>query len=102
MAIYLTMDLPVSRADLEAVSTAMGVRDEIPDGLIAHAAVDRPEGDGIRVVDLWESVEHFQRFADTLLKPTLDRVLAERGVELAGPPPEPTILEAYDVVRGSA
>lgn len=102
MPIYMTMDVPVSRDDLEAVSNAMNVRDDVPDGLIAHVAMDLPDGAGIRVVDLWESAEHFAEFAETRLEPTMARVLAERGVELDGPPPEPTIIEAYDLVRGRA
>ncbi|MDX6573686.1 MAG: hypothetical protein QOC86_2842 [Gaiellales bacterium] len=99
MAIHMTMDLPVSRADIEAVSNAMGVRDDVPDGLILHVAFDLPEG-GIRIVDVWESQKHFESFRDSRLNPTLGKVLPERGIEMDGPPPDPQYSEVYDLVHG--
>jgi hypothetical protein len=98
MAVLLTVDLQVSRADVEAVSNEMGVRDNPPAGLIAHVVTDAPEG--VHVVDLWESEADFRRFADEQLMPTFQRVLSARGVSLDAPLPEPTVVEAYDVVRG--
>jgi hypothetical protein len=98
MVVLMTLDLPVGREDLEAVSSAMGVRDDPPDGLIAH--VMTPTADGVHVVDIWESRDHFQQFNDARLGPTLQKVLGERGVALEGPPPEPTFDDAFDLVRG--
>jgi hypothetical protein len=49
-----------------------------PDGLF-HFAVETP--DGLRIVDVWESAEAFQNFAETMLGP----VAAEVGI------PEPKI-----------
>ena len=98
MAVLLTLDIPIGRAHLEAVSTAMGVRDDPPDGLIAHVLPET--SDGVHVVDIWESQEDFQKFNDERLLPTMQKVLSERGVPLDGPLPEPTVDEAYDVVRG--
>ncbi|MDX6366407.1 MAG: hypothetical protein QOK30_1483 [Nocardioidaceae bacterium] len=42
MTVLLTMDLPVSREILEAVSSQMGVRDDPPDGLVVHVMTRRP------------------------------------------------------------
>jgi hypothetical protein len=53
---------------------------------------------GTHVVDLWESQAAFEAFRDERLLPTMMRVLAERGVDLGGPPPDPTYVEAFDVV----
>jgi hypothetical protein len=102
MAIYLTMDLPVTRAVIEAISKAMDVNDDPPAGLIAHVAVDLPDGDGIRIVDIWDTREDFDRFRETQLDPTLHKMLPELGIQLDGPPPDPEFFDAYDVVRGSA
>jgi hypothetical protein len=98
MAVMMTMDLPVSRGDVEALSDAMGVRDTVPTGLIAHAVTETPGG--IPVVDLWESESDFVQFRDSQLLPTMGKVMAERGVNLEGPPPGPVIVEAFDLVRG--
>ena len=98
MAVMMTMDLPVSRGDVEAVSNAMGVRDAPPKGLISHGVTETPGG--IHVVDLWESEGDFERFRDAQLLPTMEKILAERGVTLDGPPPEPVMVEAFDLVLG--
>jgi hypothetical protein len=100
MAIYLTMDLPVSRADIEAVSKAMGVLEDVPDGLIMHVCTETDGG--VRVTDIWDSQEHFEAFRETRLNPTVGRVMAERGVELGGPPPDPEYSDAFDLVHGKA
>ena len=98
MVVLLTMDLPISREDLEAVSSAMGIQDDPPDGLIAH--VMTATADGVHVVDIWESQDHFQQFNTARLGPTMQTVFSERGVALDGPPPEPTFDDAFDLVRG--
>ena len=97
MVVLMTMDVPVSREDAEVVSAAMGP-DDPPRGLIAHVMTRRP--DGVHVVDIWERQEDFQKFSDEQLLPTMQRVLDERGISLDGPPPEPTVEEAFDLVRG--
>jgi len=98
MAILMTMDLAVSRADLEAVSDSMGVRDDPPAGLIVHVLTDT--SDGVHVVDVWESQAQFQQFTEVRLMPAMQRVLTERGVSMDGPLPEPAFAEAFDLVRG--
>jgi hypothetical protein len=98
MAVMMTMDLPVSRGDVEALSDAMGVRETVPQGLISHAVTET--SGGIHVVDLWESEADFERFRDSQLLPTMEKVMAERGVHLDGPPPDPVIADAFDLVLG--
>jgi hypothetical protein len=98
MAVLMTMDISIGRKHLEAVSTAMGVQDDPPDGLIVHVLTET--SDGVHVVDIWQSQADFQKFNDERLLPTMQKVLSERGVSLDGPLPEPTFDEAYDVVRG--
>ena len=98
MAILMTMDLAVRRADLEAVSDSMGVQDDPPAGLIVHVMTET--SDGVHVVDVWESQAEFQQFTEARLMPAMQKVLTERGVSMDGPLPEPTVEEAFDVVRG--
>jgi heme-degrading monooxygenase HmoA len=97
MVVLMTMDVPLPREDVEAVSAAVGGPDNPPDGLIAHVMTETP--DGVHVTDIWESQEDFQKFSEDLLLPTMRRVLEERGISLDGPPPEPTFEEAFDVLR---
>ena len=61
MVVPMTMDVPVSREDAEAVSAAMSP-DDPPQGLIAYVITKTP--DGVRVVDIWESPEDFQKFSE--------------------------------------
>jgi hypothetical protein len=98
MAVLMTMDIGIGRADLEAVSAEMGVADNPPNGLIAHVLTEA--GNGVHVVDIWESQEAFQKFNDEQLMGAMQKVLTERGVSMDGPLPEPSFSEAFDVVRG--
>jgi hypothetical protein len=50
------------------------------------------------VVDVWESEPQWVRFREERLNPAIGKVMADRGVSLDGPPPEPTLNEAYDLV----
>jgi hypothetical protein len=98
MAILMTMDISIGRADLEAVSDSMGVQNNPPEGLIVHVLTET--SDGVHVVDIWESQADFQKFSDERLMPAMQQTLTERGVSMDGPLPEPTFDEAFDVVRG--
>jgi hypothetical protein len=63
-----------------------GLGDTPPQGLIVHIAVERPEG-GLRYLDVWESEQDWDRFADERLHPVVHPLLAEIfGNDL---PPEP-------------
>jgi heme-degrading monooxygenase HmoA len=96
MVVLMTMDVPVSREDAEAVSAAMSPHDP-PQGLIAHVMTKTP--DGVRVVDIWESPEDFQKFNEERLLPTTQQVMTERGISV-DPLPQPTFEEAFDLLRG--
>jgi len=97
MTVLMTLDLPVSREDLEALSAAAGSVESPPQGLIVHTATET--AGGVRVVDIWESRAQFEKFRDDRLMASLQKVAAERGLEVSGPP-EPTFEEAFDVVKG--
>jgi hypothetical protein len=97
MTVLMTLDLPVSREDLEALSAAAGSVENPPEGLIVHTATET--AGGVRVVDVWESQAQFEKFRDDRLMASLQKVAAERGLEVSGPP-EPTFEEVFDVVQG--
>jgi hypothetical protein len=99
MTVLLTLDLPFAADVVEAVTTEMGVRENPPDGLIVHINIETPEG--VRVMDVWETAEHFERFRDDRLMPAFGKILADRGIDAGGPPPQPTVTEARDLVRGA-
>jgi hypothetical protein len=60
-----------------------------PDGLDYHVAFSA--GGSFRVSEIWDSKEQFEAFGQRLMP-----ILAEAGVELAGPP---EIIEIPDTIR---
>ena len=84
MTYAFTQDVPID-ADLYRLITD-GLGDEPPKGLIIHLAIERPEG-GLRYLDMWESEEDCNRFAEERLHPVVHGLLNEIfGDSL---PPEP-------------
>jgi len=67
---------------------AMGV----PEGAIVHTARETP--DGIRIFDVWESREAFERFMEERIGP----IGEELGIEMTGPQPE--IHELFSLIVG--
>ncbi len=98
MTVVMTLDLNVSREDLEAVSADVGSAENPPDGLIVHTLTETASG--IRVVDVWDSQSQFEKFRDDRLMTSMQKVMSERGISMDGPLPEPTFNGAFDVVRG--
>ena len=56
----------------EAVNDQMGVEENLPDGLVFHAA--GPIEDGWGVIDFWESRGHFDRFLEDRLGPAIEEL----------------------------
>jgi hypothetical protein len=80
-----TQDVPIDATFYKRVTDGLG--DEPPKGMILHLAVERPEG-GLRYLDIWESEEDCNRFAEERLHPVVHPLLSEIfGDNL---PPEPT------------
>ena len=65
-----------------------------PEGLILHTAA--PKGDGMQIIDVWDSKEAYERFERETLFPALERI----GVPMKSPPPR----HEFDVhkLRGRA
>lgn len=97
MTVMMTMDLPIPRADLEAVSADLGTHDNPPEGLIVHVAT--ATADGVHVTDIWENQAAFEKFRDDQLMPSMVRYMAEHNMSM-DEAPQPTLDETFDVVRG--
>ena len=64
-----------------------GLGDDPPPGLVVHIAAERSEG-GLRYYSVWESAEHFERFAEERLHPVVHRLLSEVFGDDFPPEPE--------------
>ena len=62
-----------------------------PKGLVHHLGA--PTKDGWKVVDVWESGQHFDEFGKTLIP-----LMEKNGVV---PPTEPTVMPLHFVYNGS-
>jgi len=60
-----------------------------PDGLDYHVAFSA--GDSFRVSEIWDSLEQFEAFGQRLMP-----IMAEHGIELAGPP---EVLEIHNIIK---
>jgi hypothetical protein len=80
--------------DYQRVQQALG--DQVPDGLIYHAAGEQENGRW-ESVSIWESEEAFNRFRDERIMPAVRETLGEQFIE-AGPPPTEA-FEAKHVVK---
>ncbi len=84
MTYAFTQDVPIDAAAYQRMAEGLG--DEPPKGLVVHVAVERPEG-GLRYIDVWDSEEDCDRFAEERLHPVVHPMLsAVFGEDL---PPEP-------------
>jgi hypothetical protein len=85
MTYAFIQDVPIDATFYRRIKEGLG--HEPPKGMISHVAVARPEG-GLRYIDVWESEEDWDRFAEERLHPIVHPLLAEIfGEQL---PPEPT------------
>jgi hypothetical protein len=80
MPVGLRLDFPnTSLDDHDQVAETLNFPADWPDGLIAHAAY---EADGHLVAsDVWESRQHFDRFAEARLQAAMSEALGDRASE---------------------
>jgi hypothetical protein len=91
MAVYVEMDFEGFTTDqYDAVDSALDPKGNPPDGLIAHSA--RMDGDLLRILDIWESPEAFNAFAESRLGPTIAETLGDD----APAAPEPKFTELHN------
>jgi hypothetical protein len=100
MTYAFTQDVPIDAVFYQRITDALG--DEPPKGLIAHIAAERPEG-GLRYIDVWESEQDWDRFAEERLHPVVHGLLSQVFGDQLPPEPERTPLSAVHVwLQGSA
>jgi hypothetical protein len=84
---------------LDEVTQQMGVETDPPAGLVVHTHF--ADGGHIEVVDVWDSPEAFERFQQSLLMPTMQKVAAEHGMDMSqAPAPDTTIMTVSGLVKG--
>jgi hypothetical protein len=83
------MELPVSADVYDRLDREVGPN---PDGLIVHFAAKT--GEGMRIIDVWESKEVYERFERDVLMPAAQRVGLAPPDGSGGLP-----LEEFDVYR---
>ncbi|HEX2784570.1 MAG TPA: hypothetical protein VHN36_13375 [Ilumatobacteraceae bacterium] len=89
MTYAFTQDVPIDAAFYRRITDGLG--DDPPKGLIVHLAIERPEG-GLRYLDMWESEEDCNRFAEERLHPVVHELLSEIfGDNLPDEPPRTPI-----------
>ncbi len=74
---------------------AEALRRHTPQGLILHAVGAR--GNGMRVIDVWESQDAYQRFREEQLVPAMEAAMP--GAMAQGPPPGMEPLELHNLIR---
>lgn len=97
MAYAFTQDVPIDAGLYHRIKDGLG--DEPPKGLIAHIAMERPEG-GLRYMDVWESEDDWDRFAEERLHPVVHPLLAGRFGDAPPPEPERSPVSVIDVWQG--
>ena len=84
---------------LDAVTKEMGVDADPPPGMIVHTHFEQ---DGrVHILDVWESEEAHQHFAESRLGPAMAKVAADNGIDpAAAGEPESSVVEVHRLVRG--
>ena len=86
MAVALMLEFEGFTADeYDAVNAKINPPGNPPDGLIFHSAGPSPDG-GWRIVDVWESRDHFDRFQAKAIAPAVAEEIGAEEAERRGPP----------------
>ena len=101
MTVILQQTMPegVTLELLDGVTREMSADTDPPAGLIVHTHFE--EDGRIRVVDVWDSQEAYESFAESRLMPAMQKVAAGQGMDMSQAPQlETSILQVHGVVRG--
>ena len=86
MAWGFISELPVSRDEYDRIDAEIG---DDPEGLILHTASEK--NGKMRIIDVWESKDAYERFESDVLMPAMSRLGGEPPA--GGPPPR----EEYEI-----
>ncbi|HEV7534668.1 MAG TPA: hypothetical protein VGP90_03485 [Acidimicrobiia bacterium] len=99
VVLYQKMPPETTIEMLEAVTDEMDVRNLPPNGLLVHTVVNI--GGRLTIIDVWESQDDWEKFADSRLGPAFAAVAQRAGMDPAqAPEPETQILEVLSIVHG--
>jgi hypothetical protein len=96
MTYAFTQDVPINAEFYRRIVAGLG--EDAPKGLIVHVATERPEG-GLRYIDLWETEEDWERFAEDRLHPVVHSLLSEIFGDQLPDEPERIALSVVHVWR---
>jgi hypothetical protein len=91
-----------STTNYDRVAAALDLKDA-PDGLLIHTAGFDHEAGVFRILDVWQTREHGEKFIDERLTPIIERMAAEAqqaGDETFTPPDRETWYELHDSMTG--
>jgi hypothetical protein len=91
MAWGFITELPISRDEYDRLNAE--IRDD-PEGLIVHTASEK--GGTMRVIDIWESKDAYERFEQEMLFPAMGRI----GMSAPDSPPPRDEFEVHNLRRG--
>jgi hypothetical protein len=93
MAIGMIMEFDGFQPEnYDAVSKEIDWPANWPDGLTFHVA--GKSGDGMRLVEIWDSRDQHERWMEETILPAIQKVAAEHS-RPAGPPPRFTEFEVH-------
>jgi hypothetical protein len=93
MAVVVIQQFEASTDEYDKVTAKIDPESNPPDGLILHCGADIGGGK-MKVVDIWDSADAFQTFADARLGPAIGEVMGEDASE-----PQIDIHELHDLYR---
>ncbi len=89
MAVGVLQEFESSVEEYDKVSEKLDTKSNPPEGAIVHCGMDLGGGK-MRVFDVWESKEAFEKFMEERLGPAI--------AEVAGPDsPPPTLMEVHEL-----
>ena len=94
MAVLMTIEIPATKEQYDQVNEKLGVTDDPPQGLLIHTAEDA--GGSMRIVDVWESEDAYNKFNEERLGAAVVEVMGEAP---EGAQPEPEVRELANVIK---
>ena len=92
MTFAFTYDVPITTEIYARIKEGLGP--ERPPGLIAHLTLQIENG--LRYIDVWQSKDDFEAFAESRLHPVVHPIL-EGMLGFVPPEPSHTMLDVVDV-----
>ena len=94
MAVLMTQEIPATKEQYDQVNEKLGVPADPPQGLLIHTAEET--SNGMRVVDVWESEDAYNKFNEERLGAAVVEVM---GPAPEGAQPESEVRELTNVIK---